>query len=140
MRRIGTDFGARIEFDEHNRIEHLIPRDPDPELVRRPASGVDAYPVGARFAERGYVRGAVVYPKGGDQSTFILLKTSMIRDLDLLIRGYKGANRDFPDQSTADQFFDEEQFEAYRELGYKIADTLIDDSRVDLSGLLREFT
>jgi hypothetical protein len=28
---------------------------------------------------------------------------------------------DFPDQSTGDQFFDEEQFEAYRELGYEIA-------------------
>ena len=139
MRRIGTDFGARIEFDDYNRIEHLIPRDPDPELVRRRAPGVDAYPVAARFAERGYVRGAVAYPDG-DRSTFILLKTSMISGLDLLIRGYKGANRDFPDQSTADQFFDEEQFEAYRELGYKTADTLIEDSRVDLSGLLRECT
>ena len=57
--------------------------------------------------------------------------------LDLLLRGYKGANRDFPDQTTADQFFDEEQFEAYRELGYHLAGTLIDDRSVDLEGLLR---
>ena len=37
----------------------------------------------------------------------------------------KGQNHDFPDQSTANQFFDEEQFEAYRELGCGIADDFI---------------
>ena len=59
----------------------------------------------------------------------ILLKTTMIHGLGLLLRGYKGANADFPDQSTADQFFDNEQFEAYRELGYEIASTMIDELR-----------
>jgi len=43
----------------------------------------------------------------------------MIDALSLKAKGYKGAYPDFPDQSTADQFFDEEQFEAYRELGYR---------------------
>ena len=32
----------------------------------------------------------------------------------------KVPNPDFPAQSTADQFFDEKQFEAYRELGYQL--------------------
>ena len=41
------------------------------------------------------------------------------------VQAYKGVNPDFPDQSTADQFFDEEQFEAYRELGYRIAERMI---------------
>ena len=137
MRRIGTDFGARIVFDGDDRIERLIPRDPDPRQVRAPDSDVDAYPVGARFARRGYLRGRVVYPDGG-ASTLILVKTTMIPGLDLLTRGYQGANRAFPDQSTADQFFDEEQFEAYRELGYAIADRLVGDAHVDLAGLLQE--
>ena len=53
----------------------------------------------------------------------------MIDKLGLLTRGYKSANRDFPDQTTADQFLEEEQFEAYRELGYEIADTMINDRR-----------
>ena len=136
MRRIGTDFGARIEFDRDHPIERLVPRDPDPQMVRARDPGTDAYPAGARFSERGYVRGAVVYPDGG-RSVFLLLKTTMIPGLDLLLRGYQGANRAFPDQTTADQFFDEEQFEAYRELGYAIAGTLIDDRDVDLEGLLR---
>ena len=135
MRRIGTDFGARIEFDGDDRIERLIPRPPDPALVQARDPGTDAYPVGARFAERGHIRGRVVYPEG-EPSTLILLKTTTIPGLDLLTRGYKGANRAFPDQSTADQFFDEEQFEAYRELGWEIADRLVRDRRVDLEGLL----
>jgi hypothetical protein len=32
---------------------------------------------------------------------------------------------DFPNQTTADQFFDEEQLEAYRELGMAIAQEAI---------------
>ena len=136
MRRIGTDFGTRIEFDGDDRIERLIPRPPDPALVQARDPGTDAYPVGARFAERGHIRGRVVYPDG-EPSTLILLKTTTIPGLDLLTRGYQGANRAFPDQSTADQFFDEEQFEAYRELGWEIADRLVRDCRVDLEGLLR---
>lgn len=33
---------------------------------------------------------------------------------------YKARNPDFPHQSTGDQFFDEQQFEAYRALGVKV--------------------
>ena len=40
---------------------------------------------------------------------------------------YKAKNPDFPQQSTGDQFFDEEQFEAYRALGYLIASQLFED-------------
>ena len=137
MRRIGSDFGARIDFDGEERIERLIPREPDPRRVQARDPATDAYPVGARFAERGHVRGTIVYPDGG-RSTLLLVKTTMISGLDLLVRGYKGANRAFPDQSTADQFFDEEQFEAYRQLGWEIADRLVTDRSVDLEGLLRQ--
>ena len=120
VRRIGADFGARIEFDSCNQLERIIPRNRGP-----------LYPVGVKFADRGYIKGKIIYPEtNGDgqpvESTLILLKTTMIKNLGLLLKGYKGANPDFPDQSTADQFFDEEQFEAYRELGYEIAKRMID--------------
>ena len=131
MRRIATDFGARIEFDDNNQIERLMPRDPDSAT----------YPVGARFAECGHVKGSIIYPDGdGQKSTLILLKTTMTPELSLMTRGYKGANPDFPDQTTADQFFDEEQFEAYRELGYELVDKMIEDRNVNLKGLLRQYT
>ena len=35
---------------------------------------------------------------------------------------------DFPDETTADQFFDEDQFDAYRLLGSEIAEQLSKDS------------
>ena len=134
IRRIATDFDARIEFDEEKQIERLLPREPD----------TATYPVGARFARQGYVRGSIIYPdKDGNKetkSTLILLKTTMIPKLSLTTRGYKAANRDFPDQTTADQFFDEEQFEAYRELGYKLTDKMIEDKEVKLEALLKRYT
>ena len=60
----------------------------------------------------------------------------MIKQIGLTLKGYKGKHPDFPDESTADQFFDEEQFEAYRELGYAITQQLVLDTAVDLGGVL----
>ena len=137
VRRIGTDFGARIEFDSNNHLERIIPRDPDPQKVIDQDPNTEAYPVGVKFAERGYIKGKIIYPDG-TESTLILLKTTMIKDLGIRLKGYKGAHPDFPDQSTADQFFDEEQFEAYRELGYEIAKRMIEDPKVGLRRLLDE--
>jgi hypothetical protein len=41
------------------------------------------------------------------------------------IRQYADAHEKFPHESTADQFFDENQFEAYRHLGYKVAAKMV---------------
>ena len=47
--------------------------------------------------------------------------------MSMRIRGYKGAHPDFPDETTADQFFNEDQFDAYRLLGNEIAEQLTKD-------------
>jgi len=60
----------------------------------------------------------------------------MIKQIGLKLKGYKGQHPDFPDESTADQFFDEEQFEAYRELGYEITKQLALDTAAGLGALL----
>ena len=138
MRRIGADFGARIDFHFKDHLERIIPREPDPEKVLDRDPTEDAYPVGVEFAERGYIKGTITYPGETEQGTFIFLKTTMVKGLDLALKGYKGKHPDFPDESTADQFFDEEQFDAYRELGYVIADKMINDQSVDFEGLLAE--
>jgi hypothetical protein len=46
------------------------------------------------------------------------------------IYGYKSGHSNFPDQTTADQFFDEAQFEAYRELGYQLTKTMLVETGV----------
>jgi hypothetical protein len=39
-----------------------------------------------------------------------------------LLKRYRSVHADFPHQSTLDQFYDEEQFEAYRQLGVHVAE------------------
>ncbi len=116
LRRCAQDFGVRIEFPyKGNKPNDLIPVS-------------DAgYPVGSRIARKGHIVGRIIYPDGDEPGTLIFIKTVMIKRLRLEVKGYRGANPDFPDQSTADQFFDDEQFEAYRELGYRIAGNMIRD-------------
>jgi predicted acylesterase/phospholipase RssA len=113
VRRIEEDFDTRLEFAPGQHLEHLMPRQ-------------DAgYPPGAKFADRGYVVADIIYPDR-PPGRLIYLKTTLIANSSLKTKGYKGANPSFPDQGTADQFFDEDQFEAYRELGYRIAREMID--------------
>ena len=61
----------------------------------------------------------------GSQGILIYLKTTLTDDLSFKVKGYAAQNPEFPDQSTVDQFFDEVQFEAYRELGFRLADNMM---------------
>ncbi|WP_425404104.1 hypothetical protein [Hwanghaeella sp.] len=58
----------------------------------------------------------------GDKGLLLYLKSSVSGNESELIKVYRAANPDFPHQTTADQFFDEEQFEAYRQLGVHVAE------------------
>ncbi len=55
------------------------------------------------------------------------VKATMIAEIPADIYGYKDVHPEFPNQSTVDQFFDEKQLEAYRELGYQITSTLLEN-------------
>ena len=52
----------------------------------------------------------------------IYIKSSLTSDEDVGIAQYHSAHPEFPHESTADQFFSEDQFEAYRRLGHHIAE------------------
>ncbi len=115
LKKIWVDFGARIDFYEtENQLERLIATKPY------------GYPQGEKYAEKGYVEGVITYADGF-RGTFIFIKTTMVKDANFEVKGYKGANPDFPDESTADQFFDEEQFDAYRKLGLRIGNKMMEE-------------
>ena len=61
----------------------------------------------------------------GSTGTLIYLKTTLIEDVGFKVKGYAAPHPEFPYQSVVDQFFDELLFEAYRELGYRIADEML---------------
>jgi hypothetical protein len=119
LRLIRVDFGINIDMDGLDEI---------------------------RNGEQQFARGTIMYPDGR-LGYIIYLKSSLLGDdmveatvsddayvtsplraddrrFDELgyMAHYKAKNPAFPQESTADQFFDETQFECYRALGYLIAD------------------
>ncbi len=64
--------------------------------------------------------GRIDYPEG-DYGYLVYCKASLTGDEPVHLHEYKVKHPTFPHQTTADQWFDEQQFEAYRELGYHIA-------------------
>jgi hypothetical protein len=85
-----------------------------------------------RYTKKHYLRGTISYPDGKEGVLFYIKSTLTGYEPEDLL-AYRRNNPDFPDQTTADQFFDEAQFESYRKLG-EIAtlDTLREEEIISL--------
>jgi hypothetical protein len=68
--------------------------------------------------------GAIRYPDGVVGS-LLYIKTTLTRDETVDVLEYSIREPTFPNQSTADQWFDESQFESYRKLGHHSIDATI---------------
>jgi hypothetical protein len=71
--------------------------------------------------------GEIRYPSGR-KGILIYIKASLTGDENDYIFDYKKRHDDFPHETTLDQMFTEEQFEAYRALGFHAAFGLFDRS------------
>lgn len=60
-------------------------------------------------------------------SRILVIKPRLISSLAADVFNYARVNPDFPNQTTADQFFDEAQFESYRQLGLSIGQKIFGD-------------
>jgi Patatin-like phospholipase len=58
----------------------------------------------------------ITYPSGAS-GCLLVVKPRVYCDMPLDVAGYAARHRDFPQQSTAEQFFDESQWESYCQLG-----------------------
>jgi hypothetical protein len=99
----------------------------------------------SRLSDTHFVVGEVVYDREhvrqlgwGDvpnaaarKGVIVWLKPSLLDKDPAEVRQYALENNVFPQQTTADQWFDEAQFESYRRLGVECAKAAIADSRVD---------
>jgi hypothetical protein len=73
--------------------------------------------LGNGLMSRHWTVGTIHY--GANEEGYLLyIKSSMTGDEVSYVTDYRNRHREFPHESTADQFFDEAQFEAYRALGY----------------------
>ena len=111
VRRSRIDFGAEITFPT------LAP-------FSRETLAADRRP---------YVRGEIRYRRAhlnalrwnlvdGEQTpvgTLLVVKPTLTAMLETDVHRYSQQHQDFPQQTTADQWFDEAQFESYRRLGEK---------------------
>ncbi|MFK5986495.1 MAG: patatin-like phospholipase family protein [Pseudomonadota bacterium] len=126
IRRIEDDFDVKVAMDSKYNPDAIVPQ-------IKP--GMD-YPLDTGFAKRGFTLAKITY-KDNTEAYIIYLKTTLQEDVSFKVKGYKAQNKDFPDETTTDQFFDEVQFEAYRELGYRIASKMIKELELkDINSLL----
>jgi hypothetical protein len=87
----------------------------------------------------GHVLGTIHYPQveaSGDRDatarrgSVLYLKSGLPSgELPLAVRAYAATHPEFPHESTADQFFDDAQFEAYRSLGEALTTRMIEALR-----------
>ena len=130
VRKARIDWGIELRFLTAGEIAGLVGEDSPllaslgtPEQLRRaatantPGAGV----AGPRRAER---RASLAWAHYGDdpeaRSLLLFVRPALLGDEPLDVLEYAARHPDFPQQSTADQSFDEAQWESYRRLGEHI--------------------
>lgn len=115
-----STFHGHLALVRHALIDFGIRIDPDLTALRPDKA--------TRFSRSHTMMCRVHYPKTADTEAgvglILYLKLSLTGNESELLKRYRIAYPDFPHQSTLDQFFDEEQFEAYRQLGVHVAEGL----------------
>ena len=121
IERVRVDFGAKLSFDVPGYgLDQLKPGSAE--------AGQGAPLPVQQLATRGFAIGRIRYAGDSEPSGRLFYwKGTITPALSVDLYGYKNANPEFPHQSTADQFFDEDQFEAYRELGYYLGWQWLED-------------
>jgi hypothetical protein len=108
--------GAQTAFDRLRPIDDAGASKDDPGRLRRSP---------ARYAIAD-----IKYPGDGGARTgkLLYIKPVLLGDEPADVLQYARANPPFPQQTTADQFFDEAQWESYRRLGQYIAKTVLTET------------
>jgi hypothetical protein len=114
VRKIWIDLGVRITFEESD----LLRASGDTSAIDVPycALGTIEY----LNDEDGRVTGKILYIKP------VVRGTEPAADVIAYVRAHK----DFPHQSTAEQWFDEPQLESYRVLGYWMTKRIVDSAKL----------
>ena len=122
----GMSFGALQIVERYARIDFGIRIDLPWEPIAAAALAFDARADGPqRLAGPHCAVGRILYPDGA-VGVLLYVKASMTGDEKDYILDYKKRNPSFPHETTGDQFFSEEQFEAYRALGFHMVEHFFD--------------
>ncbi len=94
-----------------------------------------------KMSKKSVADGKITYPPANEnekktEGTLIYLKSSLSApdqpkmSLPVHVKNYYKGHPKFPHQTTADQFFDDAQFEAYRALGEYIAEQAVEENNI----------
>ena len=111
----GLSFGSFTESLRHAYVDLGVDVDIDLSLIRPdPQTG---------YSKSHCAVGRIRYPECPERPNWLIyLKNSVTGDEPAPVMNYKSTCPTFPHESTADQFFDDAQFESYRALGNHIAE------------------
>jgi hypothetical protein len=84
----------------------------------------------APFRETHYAVGKITYPDSAAPGILLYIKSSLTDNEPADVLGMRATDPSFPHDTTANQFFDEARFEAYRALGEHMMDTVLRDCNV----------
>jgi hypothetical protein len=115
-----STFHGHLTLVRHAQIDFGIRIDPNLNDLRPDTA--------SRFSQRHIMFCRVLYPAMGGQPAaqglILYIKLSVTGNEMETVKRYRNLNPDFPHQTTLDQFFDEEQFEVYRQLGVHVTEGL----------------
>lgn len=120
MEKARSDFGALIML-ESEHLALLTPNNTDPQ--------------GVAYAQSPYLLAKIAY-SDGSEGRLIYITTNFFKELSADLYGYRKEHPAFPDEPTTDQFFDEKQFEAYRELGFQAAWAMMKGEDIAKDGII----
>ena len=124
MERCRSDFGVEIRFDD------LSPLKPPPNAPDASSERSKAH----------FVKGAIRYNPDSslEDGTIIYIKPSLVNGDPDDVLAYAGINKSFPNDTTANQWFDETHFENYRALGQAAGESAVDTIRNEIKRILTQ--
>jgi hypothetical protein len=133
------DLGARISLDWRPVRDAALARDADRTKIIPPDSELHL---------RHFAVGKILYENDPVEGILLYVKASVTGDEPDYVLDYERRYPLFPNEPTSDQFFSEEQMEAYRALGFhatrvalrerpRTADQGLDGAQADLVALLK---
>ena len=123
VRKVRIDFDAEIEFYSAAELNNFVNNAQTNWL-----GTLEDIKLGHAYATLAHVNYPFEPP-----STLLYIKAAVIGDEPRDILNYRETNPSFPQQTTADQFFNEAQWESYRKLGEHIGSQVFQDPAVSLN-------
>jgi hypothetical protein len=135
-----ADFDSLVRWARLNHGIEFLPLDPRlqslplnllcPEKFVQPAFADASAKQPKLFSSSHYIIAEIRYPdaqsRQNGRAYLVYLKSSLTGDEPRDVLGFAHANPEFPHDSTADQMFEPERFETYRQLGQHVARTTLD--------------